>query len=60
LAGGSEALWPESDGRRNLLSSDLPRFLVDLRDPKLEQTAKFIGWEESPQLMYRRGGFSCS
>lgn len=44
-------------GRRNLLSSNLPRFLVDLRDPKLEQTAKFIGWEESPQLMYRRGGF---
>src|SRR6188768_3225913 len=44
-------------GRRNLLSSDLPRFLVDLRDPKLEETAKFIGWDESPQLMYRRGGF---
>ena len=44
-------------GRRNLLSSDLPRFLVDLRDPKLEQTAKQIGWDESAQLMYRRGGF---
>ena len=45
-------------GRRDLLSSDLPRFLVDLRDPKLEQTAKQIGWDESPQLMYRRGGFA--
>lgn len=44
-------------GRRDLLSSDLPRFFVDLRDPKLEQTAKHIGWDESPQLMYRRGGF---
>ena len=44
-------------GRRNLLSTDLPRFFVDLRDPKLEQTAKQIGWDESPQLMYRRGGF---
>jgi len=45
-------------GRRDLLSSDLPRILVDLRDPKLEQTGKLIGWDESPQLMYRRGGFS--
>lgn len=44
-------------GRRDLLSSDLPRFFVDLRDPRLEQTAKHIGWDESPQLMYRRGGF---
>ncbi|HWA74836.1 MAG TPA: IS66 family transposase [Polyangiaceae bacterium] len=45
-------------GRRDLLSSDLPRILVDLRDPKLEQIGKLIGWDESPQLMYRRGGFS--
>ena len=45
-------------GRRDLLSSDLPRFLVDIRDPKLEETAKHIGWDESPQLLYRRGGFA--
>jgi transposase len=45
-------------GRRDLLSSDLPRILVEIRDPKLEQTSKHIGWDESPQLMYRRGGFS--
>jgi transposase len=45
-------------GRRDLLSSDLPRILVDIRDPRLEQTAKHIGWDESPQLMYRRGGFA--
>jgi transposase len=45
-------------GRRDLLSSDLPRTVVDIRDPKLEQTAKHIGWDESAQLMYRRGGFS--
>ena len=45
-------------GRRDLLSSDLPRVLVDLRDPKLERIGKLIGWDESPQLMYRRGGFS--
>ena len=44
-------------GRRDLLSSDLPRTVVDLRDPKLEQTAKHMGWDESAQLMYRRGGF---
>jgi transposase len=45
-------------GRRDLLSTDLPRTVVDIRDPKLDQTAKLIGWDESPQLMYRRGGFS--
>lgn len=44
-------------GRRNLLSSNLPRTVIDIRDPKLEQTAKLIGWDESAQLMYRRGGF---
>jgi Transposase C of IS166 homeodomain len=36
----------ELTGRRNLLSSDLLRVLVDIRDPKLEQTAKQIGWDE--------------
>jgi hypothetical protein len=45
-------------GRRDLLSSDLPRMLVDIRDPKLELTAKHIGWDESAQLLYRRGGFA--
>jgi len=45
-------------GRRDLLSSDLPRFLIDIRDPKLEETAKHIVWDESPQLLYRRGGFA--
>lgn len=37
--------------------ADLPRFPFELRDADLEQTAKFIGWDESPQLMYRRGVF---
>jgi transposase len=45
-------------GRRDLLSSDLPRFSLEFRDPKLEGTAKHIGWDESPQLVYRRGGFA--
>jgi transposase len=45
-------------GRRDLLSSDLPRFPLEFRDPKLEGTAKLIGWDESPQLIYRRGGFA--
>jgi len=45
-------------GRRDLLSTDLPRTVVDIRDPRLDQTARLIGWDESPQLMYRRGGFS--
>jgi transposase len=45
-------------GRRDLLSSNLPRFPLEFRDPKLEGTAKLIGWDESPQLIYRRGGFA--
>jgi transposase len=45
-------------GRRDLLSSDLPRMLFDIRDPQLELTAKHIGWDESAQLLYRRGGFA--
>jgi transposase len=44
-------------GRRDLSVSNLPRFLLEICDEQLEQTAKRIGFEESHQLMYRRGGF---
>jgi transposase len=45
-------------GRRDLSTSDLPRVLVEIRDEELEQIGKVIGWEDSYQLMHRRGGLS--
>jgi transposase len=45
-------------GRRDLLASGLPRFLLEIRDEELEKTAKCIGFDNSLHLMYRRGGFS--
>lgn len=45
-------------GRRDLSTSNLPRFLLQITDEELEKTAKRIGFEESLHLMHRRGGFS--
>jgi transposase len=45
-------------GRRDLSTSTLPRVPLEILDETLEKTAKRIGFEESLQLMYRRGGFS--
>src|SRR5262245_8080568 len=46
-------------GRRDLLASNLPHCLVEILDEELEQSgARRIGFEESKQLMFRRGGFS--
>ena len=45
-------------GRRNLLASNLPRFLIEIFDEDLEKTAKRIGFEEALHLMFRRGGYS--
>jgi transposase len=45
-------------GRRDLSLSSLPCVPLDILDDKLEKTAKRIGFEESLQLMYRRGGFA--
>lgn len=42
-------------GRRDLSASSL--FLLEVLDEQLEATAKRIGWEESLQLMFRRGGY---
>src|SRR6185503_19076726 len=44
-------------GRRDLSTSDLPRFQVEILDEELEQTGRRIGFEESLHLMFRRGGF---
>ena len=49
---------PKPKGRRDLSTSDLPRVLLQINDEELEKTAKRIGYEESLQLIYRRGGFA--
>ncbi len=45
-------------GRRDLSTSTLPRFLLEICDEEMEKSCKRIGFDESLQLMYRRGGFS--
>jgi transposase len=45
-------------GRRDLFASNLPRSLVEILDEELEaKGCRRIGFEESKQLMFRRGGF---
>ena len=44
-------------GRRDLSASKLPQGTVELTDPALESQGKFLGFDESRQLMYRRCGF---
>jgi transposase len=45
-------------GRRNLLASKLPRYAVEILDAELEERGcRRIGFEDSGQLMFRRGGF---
>ena len=48
---------PKPKGRRNLSASSLPRVTVDISDADLAITGRFIGWDESFQLLYVRGGF---
>lgn len=46
-------------GRRDLFASNLPRSLVEILDEELEaKGCRRIGFEDSAQLMFRRGGFS--
>ena len=48
----------KSKGRRDLFASGLPRSLVEILDEELEaEGCRRIGFEESKQLMFRRGGF---
>lgn len=49
---------PKPKGRRDLLASDLPKYVLEIRDAELEaKGARLIDFEESGQLMFRRGGF---
>ena len=45
-------------GRRDLFASKLPRCVVEILDADLEEQGRRIGFEDSPQLMFQRGGFS--
>ena len=46
-------------GRRDLSTSALPRVSVEILDPEREASGcRRIGFEDSMQLMFRRGGFS--
>lgn len=55
---GAPAERAKPKGRRDLLASKLPRFVVEIRDEEMEaQGCRRIGFDESGQLMYRRGGF---
>jgi transposase len=47
---------PKPKGRRNLAELDIPEERVEIVDPALEGVAERIGFEESYQLGYRRGG----
>jgi transposase len=55
---GSPTERAKPKGRRDLLASKLPRYVVEIRDEELEeQGCRRIGFEDSGQLMFRRGGF---
>lgn len=47
---------PKPKGRRNLREADIPEERIEILDPELEGKAERIGFEESYQLGYQRGG----
>ena len=47
---------PKPTGRRNLASEDMPEERVEILNPALEGQVERIGFEQSFQLGYRRGG----
>lgn len=53
---GGRPSRPKPKGRRNLGELDLPEERVEILDPTLEGIAERIGFEESYQVGYRRGG----
>lgn len=57
--GGTAGERPKPKGRRDLLASKLPRFTLEILDEELEGKEGYrrIGFDDSGQLMFRRGGF---
>ncbi len=51
------AARPKPKGRRDLSASSLPTIVVDLTDPELAKKGRLIGYDESRQLLFERGGF---
>jgi transposase len=51
------AARPKPKGRRDLSVSTLPTVVVELTDPELAKKGKLIGYDESRQLLFERGGF---
>jgi len=50
---------PTPKGRRDLSASNLPRVVVEILDEEHEASGvRRIGFEDSLQLMFKRGGFS--
>jgi transposase len=58
-AAASSAKSKASGGRRNLRELDLPQDRCEVRDPALEGSAILIGFDESAQIAYRKGGLVC-
>lgn len=54
---GGASERPKPTGRRNLAASKLERVTVELTDAKLAAEGRVVGWDESYQLLYVRGGF---
>jgi len=55
---GSPGERAKPNGRRDLLASKLPRFEMEILDEELEaKGCRRIGFEDSGQVMFRRGGF---
>lgn len=58
---GPKGPRPKPKGRRSLLLSDLPRIVVEILDEERERPdsgCRRIGFDDSRQLMFQRGGFS--
>jgi hypothetical protein len=55
--GGRKTDRPKPTGRRDLSVSKLPKVVVEFTDPDLAKKGRFIGWDESRQLMRDPGGF---
>lgn len=58
---GPKGSRPKPKGRRNLLTSDLPRYIIEILDEERERPdsgCRRIGFDDSHQLMFQRGGYS--
>jgi transposase len=57
-APANAAVKAKPKGRRDLSASSLPRITLEILDEELEKSAKRIGFDDTRQLMFRRGGWA--